>query len=179
VVLEPRAAREARYDAIAKQFAERYRGLDTHVHLRSIFRLLKQDLADAGGDLNADSRHAWPPDGDGDAAPAELSIGNQFAILHDRAAELAAVRNVISAEVLRRQICNLLADAHRSTAGFTAPPTVTPPPRTVTPPWPIFLAIKRLTADGALPITEDTLAKHDAIGEDARMVSFWLSQLDG
>jgi hypothetical protein len=164
VAKEDRRVREARFDATAARYRRRDRGYDEHAHLRQTFLRLRQDLADAHGDLDAPSLHDWPAHSD--VVAAELTLREQFQLLHWRAVRLVEEGYWV-ARLLMVRVAKLLD----MSPGFIAPP------RAVTPPRAVGLAIERLTAAGALPVTDDTLEQGDQVGKDARLLIWFLRPL--
>jgi hypothetical protein len=132
-----------------------------------VYEQLAADVADHG--IDALAVHDWPH-GPG-LLTQHVTIGEQLESLYRRVARWAQADGTVWDLALPL----LAAILRRLRPGFVAPPQ---PTRTVTPPLAISLAIGRLTAAGVLPVTEDTLQQGGELGQDARLVWFWLCLLD-
>jgi hypothetical protein len=147
---------------------------DIHASLRKAFRQLKHDLAAVDGNLDAPSKRDWPPNCD--IVSAELSLREQFQLLHWRAARLVQQGN-FAAEPLRRRVAKVLEIPAR--AGFIAPQTVPTSGHVIMPPPAIAAALERLrpvTPFGAAlasPQPGDTLTTAD----DRWRVSLWAAEI--
>jgi hypothetical protein len=132
-----------------------------------VYEQLAADVDEYGPDALA--AHDWPH-GPG-LLTQHVTIREQLESLYRRVARWAQQDGTVWDLALPL----LAAILRRLRPGFVAPPT---PPRTVTPPLAMHLAIARLTAAGVLPVTEDTLEQGGELGQDARLVWFWLCLLD-
>jgi hypothetical protein len=164
--LESGHEREARYDQVAAHY--RQHPPDRLEELWRAFHRLLLDLALAGGDLDAESRGAWP------SAPTivsqEFTLGEQFAVIDVLATRLLDTYQRSDAAELLQQVRAVLMKP-----AFVAPPMA---PRTLTPPRPIHLAIERLRSANRLPIDLANLPTDDGQnGRDQRLLAFWLQSL--